>query len=58
MIFTLNFHKFLHTMYKYTLNSVKNFLMMFSQYFDYYAIILKGRLFADMVYKRNKSTTC
>jgi len=34
MIFTLNFHEFLRTMYKYVLNSVlKISLLMFAQYF-------------------------
>jgi len=42
MIFTLNFHEFLHTMYKYVLNSVVKISLMFAQYFEYYAIILRG----------------
>jgi len=35
MVFTLNFHKILHTMYKYVLNSVVKISLMFVQYFDY-----------------------
>jgi len=42
MIFTLNLHKFLHTMYKYVLNSVVKISIMFPQYFEYYIIILTG----------------
>jgi len=45
MIFTLNFHKFLHTMYKYVLNSVVKISMMFAKYFKYYTIILGGSVF-------------
>jgi len=45
MIFTLNFHKFLHTMYKYVLHSVVKISLMFAQYFEYYAIILMGAFF-------------
>jgi len=45
MIFTLNFHEFLHTMYKYVLNSVVKISTMFAQYFEYYAIILRGPFF-------------
>jgi len=40
MIFMLNFHEFLHTMYKYVLNSVVEISLMFDQYSEYYAIIL------------------
>jgi len=40
MIFTLNFHEFLHTMYKYVLNSVVKSSLF--QCFEYYAIILRG----------------
>jgi len=36
MTFTLNLHKFLHTMYKYVPNLVVNISQMFSRYFDYY----------------------
>jgi len=43
MIFTLNFHEVLHTMYKYVLNSVVKISMMFAKYFEYYTIILRGR---------------
>ena len=43
MIFTLNFHEFLHTIYKYVLNSVVKILMM---YFKYYTIILRGAVFS------------
>jgi len=42
MMFTLNFHEFLHTVYKCLLNSVVKISMMFVQYFEYYAIILRG----------------
>jgi len=41
MIFTLNFHTFLHTMYKYVLNPVVKISLMSAQYFEYYAIILR-----------------
>ena len=41
----LNFHKFLHTVYKYVLNSVVRISLMFAQYFEYYAIILRGGIF-------------
>jgi len=34
MIFTFNFHEFLHTMYKYVLTFVVKISMMFTQYFD------------------------
>ena len=30
--------------------SCKNFTVLFAQYFDYYAIILTGRVFVDTVY--------
>ena len=45
MIFTLNFHEFLHTMYKNVLNSVGKISMMFAKYLEYYTIIpvLGGR---------------
>ena len=46
MIFTLNFHEFLHTMYKYVLNSVVKISMMFAKYFEYYTIILRGGAFS------------
>jgi len=35
MIFTLNFHEFLHTKYKCVLNSVVKISMMFAKYFEY-----------------------
>ena len=41
----LNFHEFLHTMYKYALNSVVKISMMFAKYFEYYTIILRGAFF-------------
>jgi len=47
MIFTLNIHEFLHTMYKYVLNWVVKISLMFAQYFEYYTIILRGRFFVD-----------
>jgi len=48
MIFTLNFHDFLHIVYKYVLNSVVKISMMFAQYFEYYAVILGG-VFMDLL---------
>jgi len=42
MTFTLNFQDFLHTMYKYVLNSVVKISMLFAKYFEYYTIILGG----------------
>jgi len=42
MIFTLNFHEFLHTMYKYMLNSVVKISTMFAKYFEHCTIILRG----------------
>ena len=51
MIFTLNFHKFLHTMYTYVPNSVVKILMMFAKCFEHYTIILRGgRFFVDTLY--------
>jgi len=52
----LNFHEFLHTMYKYVLNSVVEISLMFDQYSEYYAIILGwgGRFFMDMLYNQCK----
>jgi len=44
-IFTLNFYEFSYTMYIYVLNSVVNISLMFAQYFEYYAIILRERRF-------------
>jgi len=41
----LNFHEFLHTMYKYVLNSVVKISVMFAKYFEYYTIILRGVFF-------------
>ena len=46
MMFTLNFHEFLHAVYKYVLNSVVKISMMFAKYFEYYTIILKGAVFS------------
>jgi len=46
MMFTLNFHKLLHTMYKYVLNSVVKISVMFAKYFEYYTIILRGTVFS------------
>jgi len=34
-------------MYKYMLNSVVKISLMFAQYFEYYGIILRGRVFVD-----------
>ena len=47
MVFTLNFHEILHTMYKYwyVLNSVVKISVMFVKYFKYYTIILRGPFF-------------
>ena len=41
-MFTLHFHEFLHTVYKYVLNSVVEISVMFVKYFEYYTIILRG----------------
>ena len=49
MIFALNFHQFLHIMYKCVLNSVVKISLMFAQYFEFYAIILRGGLFFDLI---------
>ena len=38
----LNFHKFLHTIHNYVLNSVVQISMMFAKYFEYYTITLGG----------------
>jgi len=45
MISALNFHAFLHTMYKYGLNSVVKISMMFAKYLEYYSVILRGPFF-------------
>jgi len=45
MIFRLNIHEFLHAMYKYLLNSVVKISLMFAQYLEYYAIILRRAVF-------------
>ena len=45
LIFMLNFHEFLHTMYKCVLNAVAKISMMFAQYVQYYAIILREDVF-------------
>ena len=45
-ILALDFHEFLHTMYKYVLNSVVKMSMMFAKYFEYYTIILTGAIFS------------
>ena len=51
MIFALNFHKFLHTVYMYVLNSIVKILMIFAKYFEYYTIILGGgAFFVDTLY--------
>jgi len=52
MIFTLNFHKFLHTMNKYVLNSVVKISLKFAQYFQYYTMLLYlgGHFYMDMLY--------
>ena len=47
---TLNFHKFLHTVYKYVLNSVVKISVMFAKYLEYYTIILGGDFFVDTLY--------
>ena len=50
-MFTLNFHEFLHTVYKYVLNSVVKIPLMFAHYFEYYDIILRGSVFlVDTLY--------
>jgi len=52
MIFMWNFHEFLHTMHKYVLSSVVKISTMFAmQYFEYYAIILRGPFFVDTLYR-------
>jgi len=53
MNFALNFHEFLHTVYKYVLNSVVIISLMFAQDFEYYIIILGGRFFVDKLYFGN-----
>ena len=50
----LNFHKFLHTMYKYVLNFVVKISMMFAKYFHYYTIILRGAIFCEHAVDRFK----
>ena len=45
MIFTLNFYEFLRTMYVYVLNSVVKISLMFAEYFEYHAIVLRGAVF-------------
>jgi len=47
----LNFHEFLHTMYKYVQNSVVKNSMTFAKYFEYYTIILRECFFVDMLYQ-------
>jgi len=37
-------------MYKYVLNLVVKISLMFVQYFEHYAIILRGRFFVDTLY--------
>ena len=49
MIFMLNFHEFLHTLYKYVLNSLLSISLIFAKYFEYYAVILRGPFFVDTV---------
>jgi len=46
MIFTLNFHEFVHTVYTYVPNSVVKISMMFAKYFEYYTIILREAVFS------------
>ena len=41
----LNFHKFLHTIHNYVLNSVVQISMMFAKYFEYCTITLGGGRF-------------
>ena len=41
---------FLHTMYKYVLNSAVKISLTFDQYFAYYAIILRGAFSVDTLY--------
>jgi len=43
----LNYHEFLHTLHKYILNSIVKISTMFAQYFEYYAIILRGGRFCE-----------
>ena len=44
-MFRLNFHEFLHTMYKYVPNSIVKISMMFAKYSEYYTILLRGGAF-------------
>ena len=46
----LNFHEFLHTMYKYVLNSVAKIPLLFAHYFEYYGNILRGAVFSWTLY--------
>jgi len=52
MIFTLNFYEYLLTVCKYVLNSVVKISLMFAQYFEYYAIVLRGPFFVDTLLYR------
>jgi len=36
-------------MYEYVLNSVVKISLIFAQYFEYYAIIVRGPFFVDML---------
>ena len=45
MIFILISTIFLHTIYKYVLNSVAKIPVMFAKYFEYYTIMLRGPFF-------------
>ena len=47
--FALYFYEFLHTMYKYVLNSVVKISMMCAKYFEYYTIILRERFWGHVV---------
>jgi len=52
----LNFHEFLHTVYKYVPNSVVEISMMFAKYFEYYTIVFRGAFFREHavnVFKRS-----
>jgi len=42
----LNFHEFLHTMYREMLNSVVKISIMSANYFEYYTIILRVAVFS------------
>jgi len=50
----LNFHRFLHAMYKCVLNSAVKISVMFAQYWEYCFCILRGRFLVEMLYNTGK----